>query len=210
MVRVRRVADEGVSYCINEAVDVLREGGIVIYPTDTVYGIAADAENREAVIRVYEVKRRPRWKPLTIAVSGMRMLRNYSRVDPLIEELISGFLPGPVTFILPKSDRVIPEVNPKAIGIRIPDSLISREIARRLGRAITSTSANISSMPPPSTCSEAIRQVEADLAIDVGLLPRRRPSTIIDLTVKPPALIREGPLDFQKFISRYREVVGWP
>lgn len=178
---------------------------MVIHPTDTVYALAVDAENAAAVNRVYQLKRRPPDKPLTIAVSDLDMLTVYAVADPFVE-LIKRFLPGPVTLILPKTGRVPPEVNPRAIGIRISDSLIAREIPKRLGRAVTATSANLTSHAPPHTCSEAVSELAgADLALDAGLLPRRTPSTVIDLTGAEPVLVREGPVSFEGFLRTYRE-----
>ncbi|HDD69404.1 MAG TPA: Sua5/YciO/YrdC/YwlC family protein, partial [Candidatus Korarchaeota archaeon] len=121
---VRKV---GLANSIKRAVNVLKLGGVVIYPTDTVYGLAADAENPRAVVKVYRLKKRPTSKHLTIAVSDIEMAKRYAVIDDL-EDFLSVFLPGPVTFILPKTEKVIPEVNPHAVGIRIPESLIVRKI----------------------------------------------------------------------------------
>ncbi|RLG41122.1 MAG: threonylcarbamoyl-AMP synthase [Thermoproteota archaeon] len=202
---VRKV---GLANSIKRAVNVLKLGGVVIYPTDTVYGLAADAENPRAVVKVYRLKKRPTSKHLTIAVSDIEMARRYAVIDDL-EDFLSVFLPGPVTFILPKTEKVIPEVNPHAIGIRIPESLIVRKIVQELGKAITSTSANRTSNPPPHSCLQAIKEIpNADLALDCGVLLFRKPSTIIDLTKKRPKLVREGPISFKEIIGVYRDLVG--
>lgn len=170
--------------------------------------MGADAENADAVKAVYRLKRRPKGAPLTVAVSDLDMLMTYAKAEQF-ERVIKEFLPGPVTFILPKTGRVLPEVNPKAIGVRIPDSLISRELSRGLGRAITATSANVSSHPPPYTCKEAIDGIRAaDVALNAGLLPRRRPSTVIDLTRDEPNLVREGPLGFEEFLKVHGKLLG--
>jgi len=205
--RVLDVRREGVANSIREAVLILRSGGVIIYPTDTVYGLGVNAENPKAVLRVYELKERPRNKFLTIAVSDIEMAGEYAVIKGL-EEFLERFLPGAVTFILPKTDRVIPEINPRAIGIRIPESLITREIVKGLGRAITSTSANKTSNPPPHSCNQAIKEIpNADLAIDCGTLLFRRPSTIVDLTGRKPSLVREGPVSFKEIMEAYRSLV---
>jgi len=206
--RIIDVTKFGVANSIKEAVRVLRLGGAVIYPTDTVYGLGADAENAKAVIRIYELKHRPSNKFLTIAVCDIKMARRYAIIDGL-EEFLGKFLPGAVTFILPKTERVIPEINPRAIGIRIPESLIVREIAKGLGRAITSTSANKTSNPPPHSCFQAVREIPgADLALSCGTMLFRRPSTVVDLTSGRPRLVREGPISFKEIVGAYKTLIG--
>jgi len=206
--RVLEILKVGVAYSVKEAVLALRLGGVIIYPTDTVYGLGADAENPEAVLRIYRLKNRPTNRFLTIAVCDIEMANKYAITEGL-ERLLRKFLPGAVTFILPKTERVIPEVNPHAIGIRIPESFIAREIIRRFGRAITSTSANKTSNPPPHSCLHAIREIpEADLALDCGTLLFRKPSTIVDLTKGKPRLVREGPVSFKEIVKVYRSLIG--
>ena len=197
----------GVVNSIKEAILALRSGGVIIYPTDTVYGLGADAENPKAVLRVYSLKDRPRSKFLTIAVCDLEMAKEYALIKGL-EGFLERFLPGAVTFILPKTERVIPEINPRAIGIRIPESVIVREIVKGLGRAITSTSANRTSNPPPHSCPQAIKEIpDADLALDCGILLFRKPSTIVDLTRGKPSLVREGPVSFKEIMEAYRNLV---
>ena len=190
------------------AVEVLERGGLVIYPTDTTYGLAADAENRDAVLKVYRVKVRPRSNPLTIAVSDFEMMARYAVFDDRLERFMRVFLPGAVTFILPKTERVPDEVNPRAIGVRIPDNPIAIELVRRFGRAVTATSANISGKPPAYTPEEAMMALpEADLIIDAGPLPRRPASTVVDLTSGRPELVRQGPVPFAEILKKFQEVV---
>ncbi|RLG46883.1 MAG: threonylcarbamoyl-AMP synthase [Thermoproteota archaeon] len=201
---VRKV---GVANSIKEAIPVLRSGGVIIYPTDTVYGLGADAENPKAVLKVYRLKNRPRSRFLTIAVCDLEMAGEYANIKGL-EAFLERFLPGAATFILPKTERVIPEINPRAIGIRIPESIIVREIVKGLGRAITSTSANRTSNPPPHSCLQAVKEIPgADLALDCGVLLFRRPSTIVDLTRGKPSLVREGPVSFKEIMEAYRSLV---
>ncbi|RLG42474.1 MAG: threonylcarbamoyl-AMP synthase [Thermoproteota archaeon] len=191
------------------AVEVLERGGLVIYPTDTTYGLAADAENREAVLKVYRVKVRPRSNPLTIAVSDFEMMARYAVFDERLESFMREFLPGAVTFVLPKTERVPDEVNPRAVGVRIPDNPIAIELVRRFGRAVTATSANISGRPPAYTPEEAMMALpDADLIIDAGPLPRRPASTVVDLTSGRPELVRRGPVPFEDILKKFQEVVG--
>ena len=192
-----------------EAVEALRRGGLVIYPTDTAYALGGDAENPEAVERVYRVKLRPKEKPLTIAVSDFEMARRYAVIDERAEAILREFLPGPITFILRKTKRVPDVVNPRGIGIRIPDNQIALELISRFGRAVTATSANLSGNPPPYSAEAAMREIpEADVVIDAGRLPARGVSTIVDLRGRAPALIRPGPVPFERVLAVHRRVVG--
>ncbi len=191
---------------IHEVIDVLRGGGLIIYPTDTVYGLGADAENEDAVRRVYEVKGRPEEKRLTIAVSDMDMLERYALLDDISRKLVERFLPGKLTFILRKTPRVLDSVNPEAIGVRIPNLPIVLEMIRDFGRAITATSANLSGRPPKLDPDEAASEIKADLLLDYGVLPPSRPSTIVDLTKGEPILIREGDVPFKTILREYRRI----
>lgn len=191
---------------IYEVIEVLRRGGLVIYPTDTVYGLGADAENENAVRKVYEVKGRPEEKRLTIAVSDTKMLEEYALLDDITRELLRKFLPGKVTFVLKKTARVLDLVNPEAIGVRIPNLPIILEIIREFGRAITATSANLSGRPPKLDPDDVVREIRADLLLDHGVLPRSRPSTVVDLTRGEPILIREGDVPFEVILREYRRI----
>lgn len=191
---------------IDAAVEVLRRGGLIIYPTDTVYGLGADAENEDAVRRIYEVKGRPEEKKLTIAVSNITMAERYAIIDEYSRKLMEKFLPGKVTFILKKTPRVPDVLNPVAIGIRIPNFPVVLELIGRFGRAITATSANKSGRPPKLDPDEAASEVEADLILDFGLLPPSRPSTVVDLTGGEPVLIREGDVPFSLIVEEFRRI----
>ncbi|MEM0017455.1 MAG: L-threonylcarbamoyladenylate synthase [Candidatus Korarchaeum sp.] len=191
---------------VHEVIEVLRGGGLIIYPTDTVYGLGADAENEDAIRKVYEVKGRPEEKRLTIAVSDIDMAERYAIVDDIARELMGRFLPGKVTFILRKTPRVPRLLNPTAIGIRIPNLPIVLEIIRDFGRAITATSANLSGRPPKLDPDEAANEIRADLLLDYGVLPQSKPSTVVDLTRGEPVLVREGDVPFEIIVREYRRI----
>lgn len=193
--------------CIRVVLDVLQEGGIIIYPTDTVYGLGADAENRDAVLKVYRAKGRDYTKPLTIAVSDIRMVERYAILNEISKMLLERFLPGKVTFILPKTTRVLNEINPRAIGIRIPDFPMILKIIKKFDRAITATSANRSGSAPKMDPRAAASEVEADLILDYGTLPPSKPSTVVDLTGDVPLLVREGDVPFELIMSEYRKMM---
>jgi len=174
---------------IDRAVQVLRRDGLVVYPTETVYGLGADALSEDAVMRVYEAKNRPVGKPISVAVSDMEMLETIAVVDDLAREFIERFLPGPVTVILP-ARSCLPRIltgGTGLIGIRWPDNEIAIEIIARLDAPITSTSANISDDVAPTRPDEV--SVPHDYLIDGGKLPGT-PSTVVDLSAR--RILRRG------------------
>jgi len=159
---------------IAEAVKVLHRDGLVVYPTDTIYGLGADALSDEAVMAVYDAKHRPLAKPISIAVSDREMLAALAVVTPVAESFIDRFLPGPFTVVL-KAKRLIPEVltgGTGMIGIRIPDHPVALELIRQFDGPITATSANLSGGKDPVTINDV--HVRYDLLIDAG--PKLRKS----------------------------------
>lgn len=179
---------------VERAVQVLRRDGIVVYPTETVYGLGADAFSEDAVRRVYEIKQRPLSKPMSVAVGDPEMLWAIARVDEVAEEFIRRFLPGPVTVVLPPSS-CLPDIltaGTKLIGVRMPDCAVTLEIIEELDAPITATSANVAGAPPPTTVSEV--RVACDMIVDGGALPGI-PSTVVDLharrILRPGALTEE-------------------
>lgn len=174
---------------IDMAVRVLSHDGLIVYPTETVYGLGADALSEDAVMRVYEAKNRPVGKPISVAVSDMDMLDAVAVVDDLSRAFIEQFLPGPVTVLLP-AKSCLPAVltgGTGLIGIRWPDHEIALAIISRFDAPITSTSANISDDIPP-TCPEEV-SVPHDYLVDGGDLPGT-PSTVVDLSTR--RILRRG------------------
>jgi len=174
---------------IDQAVSVLMHDGLVIYPTDTVYGLGADAFSDEAIEKVYEAKKRDLSKPISIAVSDFEMLGAVSCIDRSMEEFIEKFLPGPVTVVVP-ARRMIPDIltgGTGMIGVRIPAHGIALQVIERFDAPITATSANISGGKDPQTPDEC--SVPRDLLIDGGRLSGI-PSTVVDLISK--TIIRRG------------------
>jgi L-threonylcarbamoyladenylate synthase len=174
---------------IDRAVSVLMHDGLIVYPTDTIYGLGADAFSEEAIEKVYEAKKRDLAKPISIAVSDFEMLAAVSRIDSPMEVFIRRFLPGPVTVVVP-ARRTIPGIltgGTGLIGIRIPAHDIARQVIERFDAPITATSANISGGKDPQTPDECT--VPHDLLLDGGKLPGT-PSTVVDLTTK--TIIRRG------------------
>ena len=176
---------------IGEAVSVLHHDGIVIYPTDTIYGLGGDAFSEEAIRKVYEYKKRPLSNPISIAVCDIDMINGVARVDEYASLFIDQFLPGPVTVVLP-ARNCVPEMltgGTGMIGIRFPDHPLALELISRFDSPITATSANITGGKDPVTPKEC--HVPYDFLIDGGRLPGT-PSTVVDLISRK--IIRKGAL----------------
>ena len=182
--------DEGI---INEAIDVLADGGIVLYPTDTVYGLGANIFDNKAVKRVFEIKQRSFLKPLSILVSNVNAIDLVAKVSIAQKEIINSHLPGPYTFILNKR-KIVPRAVTSGstyVGVRVPDNQIACRLASIF--PITTTSANLSDEDVLSNPKEILDQLnrDVDLVIDVGELNSNHASKIIDLTARSPKIIRK-------------------
>lgn len=163
--------------------------GIVVYPTETVYGLGADAFSDEAIIRVYEAKHRPLGMPISIAVSDFDMLAAVARVEPWMEGFLEAFLPGPVTVVL-AARNCVPDIltgGTGMIGIRIPAHPLAQQLIERFDSPITATSANLHGGKEPQIPDECT--VHYELLIDGGKLPGI-PSTVVDLPSR--TIIRAG------------------
>ena len=178
---------------ISEAIDVLADGGVVLYPTDTVYGLGANIFDSKAVRRVFEIKQRSLLKPLSILVSNVKAIDLVARVSNEQKRVIDSHLPGPYTFILNKR-KIVPRVvtsGSSYVGVRVPDN----EIACRLAGIfpITTTSANLSDEDVLSTPKEILEQLDCDvdLVIDVGELNSNHASKVVDLSGRNPKIIRK-------------------
>ena len=179
---------------LEQAADVIRDGGVIIYPTDTLYGFGVDAGNDAAVERLSSIKGRQ--GPWSIAVADLEMLKRYADIPEIYISTVEDTLPGPVTLILPASDSEISSSiisDHHSIGIRIPDHPFPISLIQRLGFPITSTSVNRTGMPALNDPREIKREFddEFNLLIDAGLLPKSKGSTIIDLTGKTMQIVRD-------------------
>mgnify|MGYP002767816093 CR=1 FL=1 len=178
---------------IYKAIDILKDDGVILYPTDTIYGLGANIFSDKGVRRIYEIKERSTKKPLSVLVSNFDGLKLVAETEGK-EEIIKNYLPGPYTFIL-RRKKIVPSIvtsYTSKVGVRIPDNKISRLLS--INFPITTTSANISNKEVMSNPKDIMKQLkkEVDLIIDVGELKCKNPSTIIDLTKKEPNIIRKG------------------
>ncbi len=181
---------------LRRAAQVVRGGGLIVYPTETLYGIGADASNPGAIKRISEAKKRTEDKPVLVLVDSVEMMSPLVEAVPLAARiLMQGFWPGPLTIVFNASDCVPAELTrgSKTIGIRIPSSRLCLRLLAHLGTPLTSTSANLSGEPPVRGVKEIRKElVGIDLYLDAGELPESLPSTVIDLSGLAPRLLRRG------------------
>lgn len=173
------------------------KGKIIICGTDTLYGLCANALDQEAVKKVYNLKKRDLNKPISIFLKNKEDIEKYTHVDDTAKKIIDRFLPGPLTIILKKKDKIPNIVSKEYIGIRIPDNKLIREMAVV---PLTATSANLSGEEPPTSVDEINEKLKekVDLIIDTGVCKYKTPSTIIKIVDDDIELIREGAISFEE------------
>jgi tRNA threonylcarbamoyl adenosine modification protein (Sua5/YciO/YrdC/YwlC family) len=188
---------------IQQVADALRQGAVICYPTDTVYGIGCDIYNQKAVKQIYQIKKRPKHKPFSFMCDSLKDVSNYAHISNQNYRLMKKCLPGPFTFVLPAS-KIVPKLlitKQKTVGIRVPDNNISQSLVRTLGNPILTSSAILD--PDESPASEAYELEErlgklVDIIIDSGpIFPT--PSTIVSLVDDIPEILREGKGDLSLF-----------
>jgi len=182
--------------------NVIRKGGLVIFPTETVYGIAADYNNADAIKRLREVKQRADDKPFSILISQKGLISNYtSSTNPGIYKLIDAYWPGPLTVVVPARE------GEGTIGVRMPDHPIALKLVQESQCTIAAPSANLEGHPPPSTCEEALKDLDGlvDVAINGGDAKYKTSSSVVDMTQDPPKVLRPGVIkqeDIDKIFHR--------
>ena len=182
---------------IRMVVDCLKKGGVIIYPTDTVYGMGCDIEHPEAIERICRIKQiNPQKAQLSFLCSDLSHLSEYAKaIDTPVYRFIKQYLPGPYTFILDASKKVpkLLRTKKETVGIRVPDHKISHAMLKELGRPVLSTSLPVEDleiMMDPEEIHEKFGS-QVDIVIDGGM-GGAIPSTIVNCTVYPPEVIREG------------------
>ncbi|MCS7091859.1 MAG: L-threonylcarbamoyladenylate synthase [Patescibacteria group bacterium] len=193
---------------IHKATCVLENKGVVVYPTDTAYGIGVNAFEEEAIKKLYKLKGRDFSKPTHVVVKNWKMIKKIAYTNGLARKFYDKFLPGPLTIILTKKN-LIPDIltaKTKTIGIRIPKCNVTKMLSSHLKLPYTTPSANRSGEKTPYSIEEVASVLDlsqVDLVLDGGKLPNVPPSTIVDLTSNEIKIIREGTLslEIQKFIK---------
>ncbi len=184
---------------------IVKNGGLVIYPTDTVYGLGCDPLNPEAVKRIFKAKGKKRKKPLPILASSKEHVERIALLSEKARKIAEKFWPGYLTLVLPKK-RSLPDIvtcNLDSVGVRVPRHEIAMQLISLSGGLLAGTSANRTGVKPPRTAQEAAGQIgkEVDLIIDGGPTALGVSSTVVDLTVEPPRILREGPVSLKEIMD---------
>ncbi|MFB6203883.1 MAG: L-threonylcarbamoyladenylate synthase [Candidatus Nanohaloarchaea archaeon] len=192
---------------LDEAKKTIEDGGIVVFPTETAYGIAADATNPDAVEKVYRAKDRPRSKGLTVIVNSLEQAEKYCELSEEEREAVREFMPGPLTFVAEKNDRVPEDLNENFV-FRISSDEIARELAENT--PITATSANLSGNDTSYSVEEIHDSLleRVDGVIDKGRLERRSTSTITGINNREVKIYREGPVSREDLEEVIEDGVG--
>jgi tRNA threonylcarbamoyl adenosine modification protein (Sua5/YciO/YrdC/YwlC family) len=189
---------------IGKAVDILRAGGVIIYPTDTVYGMGCSAEDKRAIEKIYLIKRQRQDKPFSFVCSDLKHISEYAHVSNAAFKVMKHLIPGAYTFILPAAKmKHLPKIlvsKRKTVGIRVPASPITLAIVKELGHPILSTSVSLESgdlVNDPSTIIGRFKN-QVEMIIDGDVLTSE-PSSVIDLTDETPKIVRVGAGDVSMF-----------
>ena len=191
---------------------IIKNGGLVIFPTETVYGIGTNALNSKAVKKLYEVKKRPYEKPISLLVNSIEMIENIAKdITKLEYELIKNFFPGPLTIILKKKENISNMVtaNKETVGVRMPQNDIALKLIEYAGVPIATPSANISGKPSGTNMKDIMRDFEkkVEYFIDNGSSKIGQASTIVQIIDETPYILRKGAiseLEIKKVIDKKR------
>ncbi|MFZ1549539.1 MAG: L-threonylcarbamoyladenylate synthase [Microgenomates group bacterium] len=184
----------------DKIIETLNRGGLVVYPTDTVYGLLCDASNGEAVKKLINFKQRPAGKPISIFVCDLEMAKQYVKINVDTEKRLRTLLPGPYTIVLPSKHKLPAELESEkgTLGIRIPDNKEIIDLVNTFGKPLTATSANLAGRPPHYSIKSFNKQVAhgrknlVDFIVDGGDLPHNKPSTVVDFTTGDLKVLRDG------------------
>lgn len=187
---------------IRAAADVLQRGGVLIYPTDTCYGIGVDGRSEVGRAKIAAIKQRDAVKPFSVIARDRAQIEGIAELNDQQRAILDTYLPGPFTFILLSASRIFSTSS--TIGVRIPDYPLTQLLAETFGEPFISTSANAGGQPALYSFAEIQERflttlpdaLLPDLCLDAGELPMNLPSTVVDLTQKPPKVIRQGGIPF--------------
>lgn len=202
-----QLTEENTGKALKRAVEILKRGGIVLFPTDTVYGLAVDALNKPALARLRALKGREKKKPISIIVPTIDEIRTHADLHPDAKPFSEKYLPGALTLVLPGKKHLPEELMLNGqVGIRIPNDSFGRTVAEMLGRPITATSANRSGLRTPTHASDMIEHFgqfaeHLDLIIDAGERGGGMPSTVVTFIQSVPYVLREGAISRSELFS---------
>jgi L-threonylcarbamoyladenylate synthase len=194
---------------IGRGVKILQKGGVIAFPTDTVYGLGADAFNSTAVERIYEIKNRPTHRQFPLLIADVEQLTALAKPIPEIAWfLVRRFWPGGLTLVLPKTDSLpIHLASGTTIAIRVPNHPVCLALIQHLGNPIIGTSANISGQLAALTAEEVGQQLRGkiDFIVNGGRCPGGKESTVVDVTNEMPVISREGIIPSHEIDEAYKE-----
>ncbi|MDY6762009.1 MAG: L-threonylcarbamoyladenylate synthase [Candidatus Nanohaloarchaea archaeon] len=184
---------------VARAASVVQEGGTVIYPTETCYGLGCDATDPEAIEQVYDIKQRPREKGLTAIVADLAMAEEYCVLSDRERAVVEAFMPGPLTLVAEKTDAV-PDTLNEALAFRVPGSEVARLLPEKAGVPVVATSANVSGAPSSYRVEEVSEEVvdAVDVVLDAGELEESASSTVISISETRVTVHRDGPVTRDK------------
>ncbi len=197
--------DSDLSKLLEPAVEALRQGGVVVFPTETLYGLAADPNNPEALDRLAALKGRPDGKPIALLASRNDQVKAMvKKVPEAARRLMDLYWPGPLTLILPARDEVDPRLcsADRGVGARVTPHAVASALAEGLGKAITATSANLNGREAPDEIDKIDCSVikGADFLIDAGATAGGPPSTVLDIRTSPPHILRPGAISLPDWV----------
>ncbi len=204
--KIVKLSKENGDQVVHQAQAVLQKGGLVVYPTETCYGLGADVENQEAINKLFQYKRRREGKPLSVLVADKKMAERYVELNESAYRLYKRFLPGPMTVVSKSKHVVVPGVASEmgTLGIRISSHPFALALAKAYGKGITATSANASWQKKPYSLEDILKPLTAkqkeklDLLIDAGQLPKHKASTVVDTTLVETMVVRQGELNLDE------------
>jgi L-threonylcarbamoyladenylate synthase len=189
---------------IQRALEVIKEGGVIAFPTDTVYGIGVSAYQEDAIKKIYQVKERSQLKAIPILISEAEELNQVAQeIQPSTKKIINHFWPGPLTLVLLKQSTLPQNLSKtSSIGVRVPDDNLTRELLRQAG-PLAATSANLSGQPSALNAFEVLEVLggKIDLILDGGPARGGQASTVLDLTEEIPQIVREGPISLNEIMQ---------
>lgn len=214
--KIINLIENNFSKIIYQTIEVLANGGLVVFPSDTVYGLLVDATNEMAVKKLITFKNRPAGKPISV-FCNFELINQLVTIDNQQSTTLKQILPGPFTIILPSKHKVSKLLESEAgtLGIRIPSYQLINRLIQKFGKPVTATSANLAGRSPHYSIDSLFNQILdkqkqlVDLVIDVGTLSKNKPSTVVDLSQSDVKILRQGDKDFSKksqiFLSKTSE-----
>ena len=195
---------------IEEIIKSVRRGEVIICPTDTVYGLIADATNKKAIKKVLKIKERKSQKPIPIFVKDIEMARSLAQITKKQEKFLKNVWPGKATMVFKKREDCSLFNEVETIGLRIPNHKLVNVLLKKINRPLTGTSANISGKPASTKIKEVLVQFKnqkyrPDLIIDAGNLEPSKPSTVIDLTKSTLKILRAGGLSKKELLKTFKD-----